>query len=209
MGVNERREREKQQVRGKILDAARELFVAEGYEAVTMRRIAEAIEYSATAIYSHFKDKDTLIRELCREDSAALAHAFHAIAAEADTLERLRRIGMAYIDFGVEHPNHYRLIFMTRRTFDASEMAQMGHGNPEEDGYAFLVATVEQAIAQGLLRDGLHDPHLVAQAFWAAGHGIVALHLAKRGDPWVDWRPLPDTVELAMQAMIEGLRRRD
>jgi len=62
MGIIERRERERKAVRKKILDAARELFVAEGYDAVTMRRIAETIEYSPTAIYFHFKDKETLIR---------------------------------------------------------------------------------------------------------------------------------------------------
>ena len=66
MGISERRERDRQAVRSKILDAARDLFAAEGYDAVTMRRIAEAIEYSPTTIYLHFKDKDALIRELCR-----------------------------------------------------------------------------------------------------------------------------------------------
>jgi len=207
MGSSARRERERQQVRRKILDAARELFVAEGYDAVTMRRIAEAIEYSATAIYSHFKDKDTLIRELCREDSHSLAQAFHAIAAEPDPLARLRQIGMAYVEFGVSHPNHYRLMFMTPGRLEADDLPQMGHGNPEEDGYAFLVATVAEAMAQGLLRDGLDDPHRVAQAFWAGGHGVVALHLAKRGDPWVAWRPLQETVALVLDAMIEGFKR--
>jgi len=208
MGIAERRERERQQMRRQILDAARELFVAEGYDAVTMRRIAETIEYSATAIYSHFKDKDTLIRELCREDSTSLAQRFHAIAAEADPLERLRQIGMAYVDFGTTHPNHYRLMFMSSHPLDAADLMQIGHGNPEEDGYAFLVATVAEAIAGGLLRADIQDPHLAAQAFWAGGHGVVALHLAKRGDPWVDWRPLQETAALVIDTIIEGLQRK-
>jgi len=207
MGIAERRERERQNVRRKILDAARGLFAEQGYDAVTMRRIAEAIEYSATAIYSHFEDKDTLIRELCREDSVTLAQAFHAIAAEPDPLERLRQIGMAYVDFGVAHPNHYRLMFMSSRKLDAADLPRMGHGNPEQDGYAFLVATLAEARAQGLLRAGLDDPHLAAQAFWAGGHGVVALHLAMRGDPWVEWRPLRETAALIMDAMIEGFKK--
>ncbi len=207
MGSIERRGRERQRVRQKILDAARELFVAEGYDAVTMRRIAEAIEYSATAIYSHFKDKDTLIRELCREDSVSLAKALKAVAAEPDPLTRLRLIGMAFVNFGVEHPNHYRLMLMSNRKLDTDDLAWMGHGNPEEDGYAFLVATVAEAIAKGLLRADLQDPHLVAQAFGAGWHGVVALHLTKRGDPWGDWRPLPETAALVMDAMIEGFKR--
>ncbi len=207
MGINERRERERKAVRKKILEAARELFVAEGYDAVTMRRIAEAIEYSPTAIYFHFKDKETLIRELCREDSASLAKAFNAIAKEPDPLERLKKIGTAYLDFGVRHPNSYRLMFMNKSKLKEDDLAGMGHGKQEEDGYAFLVATVGEAIGKGLLRGQLSDPHLVAQAFWSAGHGVVALHLAKRDDPWVDWRPLEETAELISTSMINGLKR--
>ena len=113
MGTTERREREKERVRGRILDAARELFARDGYDAVTMRKIAEAVEYSPTAIYLHFKDKESLVRELCIADFDSLARSFQRIAREPDPLERLRRAGLAYADFAVEHPNHYRLMFMT------------------------------------------------------------------------------------------------
>jgi AcrR family transcriptional regulator len=206
MGIVERREREKLEIRTKILDAARELFAREGYDAVTMRRIAEAIEYSPTAIYLHFKDKETLVRELCEEDFASLAKAFQKIAREADPLERLRKIGMAYVDFGVEKPNHYRLMFMTAR-HAPMEMKELEKGNPEEDAYAFLVATVAEAIARGRLRRELTDPHVVAQASWAGVHGVISLHLAKKDDPWVEWRPLKKTAALIVDSMIEGLRR--
>ena len=80
MGITERREREKQEVRQRILDAARELFVKDGYEAVTMRKVADAIEYSPTALYLHFKDKESLMRELCHGDFLSLARAFQRIA---------------------------------------------------------------------------------------------------------------------------------
>jgi AcrR family transcriptional regulator len=205
MGIVERREREKLEVRTKILDAARELFAREGYDAVTMRRIADAIEYSPTAIYLHFKDKETLVRDLCEEDFASLAKAFQRIAREPDPLERLRKIGMAYVDFGVEKPNHYRLMFMTARAHD--EIKTLEKGNPEEDAYAFLVATVAEGIAKGRLRPELKDPHLVAQAAWAGVHGVISLHLAKKDDPWVDWRPLKKTAALVVDSMIEGFRK--
>ena len=68
---------------------------------------------------------------------------------------------------------------------------------------------MSEAISKKLLREDLQDPDLVAQAFWAAGHGVVALHLAKHGDPWVDWRPLQDTATLITEAMINGLQRKD
>src|ERR1700746_357035 len=113
MGVVERREREKQELRQQILDTARAMFAAEGYEAVTMRKIAEAIEYSPTAIYLYFKDKDQLINELCHADFRALAQEFQKIARVADPIERLKRTGLTYIEFGIAYPNHYRLMFMT------------------------------------------------------------------------------------------------
>src|ERR1700678_2654292 len=99
MGTTERRERERQELRTRILDAARELFAAEGYEAVTMRKIAERIEYSPTAIYAHFKDKNALIRELCEGDFLAFAQKFVGFLTVQDPIERLRLAGVAYVDF--------------------------------------------------------------------------------------------------------------
>src|SRR5688572_10720436 len=113
MGTTERREREKQELRTKILDAARELFVQEGYEAVTMRRIAERIEYSPTAIYLHFKDKDSLLRELCEADFLKLAEELVARELPEDPVARLRGAALGYVEFARRYPNHYRLMFMT------------------------------------------------------------------------------------------------
>src|ERR1700743_408836 len=102
MGTKERRERERAEVREKILEAARALFVSEGYEAVTMRKIAERIEYSPTAIYLHFKDKETVLRELCDTDFLALAKKFERIGRIADPIERLRKAAQAYTGFGLD-----------------------------------------------------------------------------------------------------------
>src|SRR3954468_3490798 len=93
MGTKERREREKTEVREKILDAARNLFVSEGYESVSMRKIAEAIEYSPTAIYVHFKDKAELMQQLCEHDFRSLAHVFQDLNQIADPIERIRQHG--------------------------------------------------------------------------------------------------------------------
>src|SRR4051812_49342645 len=111
MGSTERREREKLELRTKILDAARELFVSDGYDAVTMRKIAERIEYSPTAIYIHFKDKSALLQELVSEDFGQLAAHFAKLGRIDDPIERLAKCGKAYVEFGIEHPNHYLLMF--------------------------------------------------------------------------------------------------
>ena len=209
MGITERREREREEVRAKILDAARDLFARDGYEAVTMRKIAEAIEYSPTAIYLHFRDKESLVRELCLTDFDALARAFQRIAREPDPLERLRKVGLAYADFALEHPNHYRLMFMTPHPGDVKDEEETAKrkGNPEADAYAFLVATVAEAIEKGLLRPELKDPNLVAQAAWAGVHGDVSLHVAKGEDPWIDWKPLKKTVALVVDSFTRGISR--
>src|SRR5437660_10594166 len=106
MGVKERREREKSETRDKILDAARELFVTEGFEGVSMRRVAEKIEYSPTAIYVHFADKNELFHELCREDFARLQEVMTSPSMAVDPVERLRQIGRNYVEFGVRFRHH-------------------------------------------------------------------------------------------------------
>ncbi|MBZ0089654.1 MAG: TetR/AcrR family transcriptional regulator, partial [Thermoanaerobaculia bacterium] len=183
------------------------LFAAQGYEAVTMRKIAAAIEYSATAIYLHFADKEAIVRELCDTDFAHLATHFRKIAKTADPLARLRAAGRAYAAFGAKHPNHYRLMFMTPHPPHHPEDSKIEVGNPEQDAYAFLKWTVGEAIAQGRLRAELVDVELVSQIVWAGIHGIVSLRLSKHNEPWVAWRAERKTVELMLDTLIRGIAR--
>lgn len=201
--ATDRREREKLAIRTKILDAARELFAEHGYEAVTMRTIAERIEYTPTAIYYHFKDKDALIRELCDADFSALAEEFQKIATVADPIDRLRIMGRAYARFAFEHPNHYRLMFMTTHPPDVSPLEK--RGKPDQDAYAFLTWTVGQAIASGRLRPLFIDLELTAQTIWGAVHGLIALQIAKQNDPWVEWRPFEERVEATLDLVLHGI----
>ena len=117
MGVAERRGREREEVRHKILDAARELFMAEGAGRVTMRRIALAIEYSPTAIYNHFEDKDALLNSLCEDEFGRLFALLRPAARPRSGVAWIRQLGLAYARFGLEYPNHYRFMFMTRGAF--------------------------------------------------------------------------------------------
>jgi len=209
MGVQERRARERTETRERILDAARELFIAEGYDGVSMRKVAEKIEYSPTAIYVHFKDKEQLFLELCHSDFRQLAESFAKFAQTADPVERLRRIGHAYIDFGLKNPNHYRLMFMTAHPQVPEETKEeMGKGNPEEDAYAFLRQTVEEALASGLFRQELKDADLLAQTLWAGVHGVASLQVAKGIDDWVPWRSMKKRADLMLDGLLEGLLKK-
>ncbi len=206
MGPRERREREREEIRTKILDAARELFVREGYEAVTMRRIADKIEYSPTAIYFHFRDKETLLHEICDTDFLTLAHEIVKAGESADPIERMRATGLAYVRFGIDFPNHYRLMFMTPHPKFTDEH-QVERGNPEQDAYAFLKAMVEQALAEGRFRPEFTDAELIAQTVWSSVHGVVSLHIAKCNDDWVNWRPLEQRAKTMIDVVIGGMVR--
>jgi AcrR family transcriptional regulator len=205
MGTLERRERERQELKIKILDTARELFVAEGYDAVTMRKIAERIEYSPAAIYAHFKDKTSLIRELCETDFRAFAQTFLEFLQVTDPIERLRRAGRAYVDFALENPQHYRLMFMTPRPIIDGEDGEAN--DPGRNAYAFLRNTVEDAVAQHLLRPELTDTDLVAQTIWAGLHGVVALHITscRENDHWMSWAPLETRRAQMAEVILRGL----
>lgn len=206
MGVRERREREKSETRDKILDAARELFISEGYEGVSMRKVAEKIEYSPTAIYVHFADKKELFHELCNEDFGQLAEVFQSSSMPLDPVERVKHIGRTYVEFGVRYPNHYKLMFMTPHPVaELDEQDLEVKGNPEVDAYAFLKLTVQQTIAAGRFRDDLKDAELISQTLWAAVHGVISLSIAKCNDPWVEWRPMEQRVELMLDAVLRGL----
>jgi AcrR family transcriptional regulator len=206
MGPKQRREREREEIRGKILDAAREMFVTEGFDSVTMRRIAERIEYSPTAIYFHFKDKEALLRELCATDFRKLAEQFYAIAQIADPIERLRRTGHAYVQFGLSNPGHYRMMFMTPHPPVNSSDVDLEKGNPEQDAYAFLKAIIAQAVAEKLLTSD--DVDLVSQTMWAGVHGVISLQIAKCNDDWVEWRDVDKRADMMIEALIAGLVRR-
>jgi AcrR family transcriptional regulator len=204
MGKGERRQQEQQALRKRILDAARELFIEAGYDAVTMRRIAEKIDYSPTAIYLHFEDKDTLIRELCSEDFRSLAQCFAAIIAQPDPLTRIRDIGRAFLDFGLKHPNQYRMMFMTPHPPVPASARQIEPGNLQEDAWGILVAAVGEAQTTGTLDSEQVDPEELAQQFFAGVHGILALHLAKGNDPWIEWAPVRQAGERMLTALLRG-----
>ena len=208
MGTKERREREKSETRDKILDAARELFVTEGFEGVSMRKVADKIEYSPTAIYVHFADKEELFRELCHRDYARLAEVFQSSAISTDPIERIRQIGAIYIDFGLRNPNHYKFMFMTPHPpHEPDEVDREMMGNPERDAYAFLKWAVQQGIDAGCFEQEFGDAELVSQTLWASVHGVISLHIAKGTDPWVEWRPLQQRAQMMLDLPLRAMQR--
>src|SRR5687767_5716843 len=155
MGVKERRQRERTEIREKILDAALEVFATEGVEGVTMRALADAIEYTPPVIYAHFRDKDAIIQELCYRQLRTLAHAF-ANFLTLDPVERLRQIGYVYVDFAVEHPSHFRFMFLTEHMYTPDDEA-LAKDDPQQNAYAFLKETAKECLAAGVFRPEYTD----------------------------------------------------
>ena len=205
MGPKERRTRVREETKTKILDAAREMFVQDGVESVTMRAIAKQIEYTPTAIYHHFRDKQALIEELCLIDFRALAQAFQRIGRIEDPREQLRRIGLAYVDYGLEHPSHYRFMFMTPKPSMPASSFGISDGDPGSHAYTALRDTVAKGIAAGGFRDEFTDAEELAQILWAGVHGIVSLHVVKGGKgDHIDWRDPRETARTMVDVLMRG-----
>jgi len=200
-----RRERERAETRGKILESARRMFVQKGYEGTTMRAIAATIGYTPTAIYHHFKDKDALVAELAGLDFRALAQALQQTGTVGDPVERLEKIGAAYVEFGLSHPMQYQFLFMTRRPKSGAQEAVPR--DPGEDAYGFLRQTCAAVIATGRLRPEFSDPDELAQMCWGSLHGLVALTVAKGDDPWIPWRDVRQTAAKARGTTLRGILR--
>ncbi|QUV95019.1 TetR/AcrR family transcriptional regulator [Chloracidobacterium aggregatum] len=203
MGVQERKSRHKANVRRLILDAARDLFVTEGYQHTSLRKIAEKIEYSPATIYLYFQDKSELLDALLTETFTELdAKLRHISLRETDSLTALRRGLRTYIEFGLSHPNHYLLAFVQNEALFEGERKhyKLKHGPACFDN---LRQAVRRAISDGHLTD--EDPETTAQALWAAAHGLTSLLITQPDFPFVARRRL---IERMLTLLLDGVRRR-
>ena len=204
MGIAERKTRQKLELRERILDAARRIVMREGFAALSMRKIAEAIEYSPATLYLHFESRDAIARALCMEGYAQLLATFEPLAPIADPAGRLRAIGRAYVEFGIANPQTYRLIFMEDPSYTGAALVGEGTAGADDsasaDDAAFrlLVDSIDALKAQGRL-PGAPASDVCAEAFWATLHGIVALHLTC---PVFPRAPLDRVVDAALVAWL-------
>lgn len=202
MGVKERREREKEELRQEILDAAREMFVTEGYQNISMRKIADKIEYSPTTIYLYFKDKNDLLNEICEDAFGLLYRKVSAIQAESKTaLECLRKGIQAYIEFGLEHPHHYEVTFIAPIMDYLDDDNYVFEGSMGERTFNFLRTQVALCVEEGSLKKG--DIDVMSQTTWAAMHGITSLLIGHSGFPFVAKEKLIDCMT---DMVINGLK---
>ena len=202
LGISERKERQRRGLRQEILSAALEVFANEGFQQLSMRKLAEKIEYSPTTIYLHFKDKAELFECVCEQTFAQLSEIFLGIVgASADPIDALQKCCRAYVDFGLTHPDQYTVAFL----LDSGQRLA-----PEEvlekfpramEAFYELRVGVTACMETGEFAEA--DPDLLSQVIWAGLHGITALLIVKPSFPWCDRNRL---IDLTIQTMIESMR---
>jgi AcrR family transcriptional regulator len=206
LGVKERQEREREAVARAILDAARDLFVAEGYHNVSMRKIAERVEYSAAAIYSYFPSKDDIFFALAEEGFRIL---FTPVAEDTgagcdtrDPLELLRRSFWRLYEFSGSHPEYFALMFVDR-TVPRINKDWQRFGFVREMK-ARIGATIQRAIDAGQFPAGSH-PDAIARVLMTVILGAAIARLSQRVVPGEDADALArDTFEAALTGLRSG-----
>ena len=194
---------EGERLREEILAATERLLLESGDEsAVSIRAIAGAVGVTPPSLYLHFADKEELIHAVCQRRFAELEARIEAeVQGVHDPVEQLRRRGRAYVAFGVENPEHYRILFLgkhafTREDFEAGVV-------PGVEGFRHLVANVEAGMASGAFAPA--DSFLVACGLWAVVHGITSLRITVTAFPLVDSDALTEHV---LDVAIRGLAPR-
>jgi AcrR family transcriptional regulator len=176
MGIHERKEREKRDVRRRILETAMKLFLEEGFEKVTIRRIAEVIEYSPAAIYLYFKDKDEILYALHSEGFDALYERQKAVLSIKNPLKRLRRHGEVYLAFALDKPEYYDLMFIMRNP--AKKIKEQKAWDVGLRSYEFLRKNVQDCMDAGVLPKA--DVDVATFSLWAHVHGMASLIIRGR-----------------------------
>ncbi len=202
MGVKERQEREREAVARAILDAARELFVAEGYQNVSIRKIAEKIEYSPAAIYGYFASKDDIFLALA-EEGFRILFTPAAKAAAADPLDEIRMGFWRLYEFSKEHPEYFALMFLDRSVPRISQDWQR-FGFVREMRLRFS-EQIQRVIDAGLFPVGT-NPDAVFRILMAAIHGVAVMRLCERLSPTENADALArDTLEAALTGLRTGI----
>ena len=170
LSVQKRREKHKAELRNELVEAAHKLVQEEGYEGLTIRKLAKRVGYAPMSVYSYFADKQDILFALAEDAFETLARRIEEHTSD-DPIEALQAVMTEYAAFGLGNPNEYRTVFMTEKTRppEGKTFAEMEEGNP---AMKVLISRVEACVAAGKLKG---DPRAIATMLWAVGHGTISL----------------------------------
>lgn len=195
-------QKEQQDLKRLILDTTRRLLVSNGFASLSMRTIAREMNYSATSIYLHFKNKDALFHALIEEGMALLFEQQRKIAKQysQDVIERLRALCAGYIRFGLEYPEYYEIMFMLHpelTTRFPKESFRRARRN-----LALMKITLDEGIKRNVI--DVDDSHAATNVMWASLHGAVSILLARRLEARINPQ---DFIDNMLDNIVRGVTR--
>lgn len=199
MGITERKEKQKTELRRMILDASMKLFVEQGFENVSIRKIADLIDYSPTTVYLYFKDKDDILFNLHELGFQKMAEYNEGLWDIKNPLLRLHKMGENYIKFGISHPEFYDLMFIQRAPMQSIEKMVDCEWKSGDVALGRLKDTIREGMDKGLIVKG--DVDAVSMAIWSMVHGLVSLSIRDRFNKLVP----PDAVLPMMTQALNWL----
>jgi len=185
MGVSTRKQKETEALREQVLDTAEDIFVREGMEQVTMRRIAASIDYAPTVLYRLFANKADLTDHLIARGYNGVRDRYEAVLRRKNLSPKslLEDILAVYVDYALSHPNHYRMWFDTGSVRLKGKQLRMTHGRLQFVVYQMWLDSIEACQAEGLFpgRESLE----IFQILWSRVHGLISLRLQHPDLPWM------------------------
>ncbi|MDR3715018.1 MAG: TetR/AcrR family transcriptional regulator [Puia sp.] len=205
MGIAERKEKQKLEIRKLILEASMKLFVEEGFENVSIRKIADLIEYSPTTVYLYFKDKDEIFYELHNIGFLLFQEMNKDLPAIEDPLARLHKMGGNYIHFGLANQEYYDLMFIQRAPMEAlTQMKGPDCGWAAGDSaFENLKATLEECMEKGSISRTSLD--VLAMTVWGMVHGWVSLAIRGRFEKMMPKEQILPMMLLSLDFMIDTI----
>ncbi|MEX0723191.1 MAG: TetR/AcrR family transcriptional regulator [Gracilimonas sp.] len=191
---------EENPLRDQILDISRHMLFEDGYQSLSMRKIAKKADVSATSIYLYFENKDHLLHTLIEESVEDLSRFIESNALPVtDNIERFKKIIQSYVDFGLQHPEKYEIIYKVRP--EAMARYPKEKFRKTRRAYELLVKTIEESVSAGVM--DVEKPVVAAYSIWAQLHGVVSVVLNKRLDSRIDQKQfIEDSIDLVVQGFL-------
>lgn len=203
MGINERKEKQKAELKHLILEASVKLFSEHGYEGFSMRKIADMVEYSPTTVYLYFKDKNEILFELHEIGFRKFEESNRDLLTIKNPLLRLHKMGENYIKFGLENPDYYDLMFLLPAPMEFIDQMKKIEWNGGDRALTALRGLIQECIDKKLIKPG--DVNAIAMGIWSMVHGLVSLYIRRRCDKLIKEEDIIPTMYQSLNWMINVL----
>jgi AcrR family transcriptional regulator len=178
MGITERKEKEREEMRAMILHAAQKIFLENGYEKTSIRNISDAIEYSPATIYLYYKDKNEILFAIHQHGFEKMISAFEVLLLVSDPMDRLKEMGNYFIAFALENPDLYNLMFVMDAPMETLDLKNQ-HWQEGADAFNAVKLCIQNCIEAGYLEVDT-NVELVSLTVWSYLHGLLMLYLKDR-----------------------------